>query len=662
MSAEPPLSIPRTHPRLLGSLEDLKRLARERPEACARTREAARMEPVSDGPDDQVLFGKIPSMALAAAIDGDAALARQAVELVFARFINRPVRTGHVPFGSDVAFCALVYDYCHAAWAQPERERFWAYMTETREKNMGEEPSVFHNGWYGYKMWGFVLGCLATWHENPAAEPMFRAIDREYRERAAPGLEFSGAGGGFGEGYYIHYWLFEWLFCCEAARLCAGLDYYKLAPKFFNHRAIAGMFEMYPPVGERGTRRPVPMGDGGGRKCNPERDKALTARRILVNYHRDDPAHQAVHAFNLQTPQVGFPQFAYRDLLWHDPAVRAEDLEKFKRSHCSPAAGHVYSRESWRDDAAHLYFHCGPRFTAHQHLDNGHFTLFKHAELLGDGGHYAGWADPHECNYYIRTIAHNAILIHDPSEKWPDIRLFKDVANDGGQVFPGFHVHHNSGASDVPLWLEHKDDFSTGRLAAYEDPGDFTYFAGDMTRSYTRQKAACVTRQIVHLRPAIFVVFDRVVSTNPAFRKTVLFQPMQVPVGSGSRWTVTNGQGRLFIETLLPREPEVRILAGAEQYGYGGRNYPPQGNTGPAPEARMEISPRTAALEDYFVHVLTAADAQTAQPKAAEVFETADEVGVRVSGATLRFLKRELGGGLEWNGRTHAFTRTVPDV
>lgn len=662
MSEKLELKIPKEHPRLFGPLARLKQLAMDRPEAYARTKEVALTMTPGEGHDDHVLFGWVPSVALVSAIEGDRKLARKGVDFVLDRFITKPVRTGHVPFGGDVAFCALVYDCCHAEWTQKERESFWAYMTEAREKNMGEEPSVFHNGWYAYKMYGFGLGCFATWHENPAAEPMFRVIDEEYRRRVVPGLDFSGAGGGFGEGYYINYWIYRWLFFCESARLCAGLDYYALAPKFYRFRAIAGMFEMYPPVVERGTRRPVPMGDGGGRKCNPERDQTLAARRILTGFYKDDPAHQAVNAFDAQTPKVGFQQFAYRDFLFNDLTVKKGDLAKFKRSHYSPAAGHVYMRESWQDDSAYLFLHCGKRFTAHQHLDNGHFTLFKHEELLGDGGHYAGWADPHECNYYLRTIAHNAILIHDPEEKWPDIRLYKDIANDGGQVFPGFHVHHNSGAIDVDQWMKAREHFETGQIAAFEDAGDYVYTAADCTHSYTNKKVSCVTRQIVFLRPGTFVVFDRVTSTNPAFKKTVVFQPMKVPQGGGSRRTVTNGKGKLFIETVLPKTPEVKVFAGAEQYGYGGRVFPPQGDTGPAPEARMEISPSAPAKADFFLHVLTTTNADVAKVPQATLVESESEVAVTIGDATVRFLKNELGGSVELKGQRRNLARSAPEL
>lgn len=38
------------------------------------------------------------------------------------------------------------------------------------------------------------------------------------------------------------------------------------------NRAIAGMSEMYPMIVEQGTRRPVPMGNGGGRNNHRPRD------------------------------------------------------------------------------------------------------------------------------------------------------------------------------------------------------------------------------------------------------------------------------------------------------------------------------------------------------------------------------------------------------
>lgn len=652
-------AIPREHPRLLGSRDDLVRLRRERPEAYARMAHVARNLDVEPGPATHPLLGKLPAMGLTAAIEEDDALARRAVEEVCERFLRRPVRTGHVPFGSDVAYTAMIYDLCHPAWREDEKRAFWDFMWESRVRNRFEEPSVFHNGWYGYKMWGFGLGTLASWHENPIAPAMYAEIDTELRERAAPALDRAGDGGGFGEGYYVHYWLYEWLFFCECARRCAGLDYYKLSPAFFGRRAIASMFEMYPAPGPRNTLRPVPIGDAGGRRPTPERDKALAARRILVNYHRDDPAHQAVHAFNLRQPRMAFEYNAYRDFLWHDPTVKAGDLEKFRLSHLSAGPGRFHARSSWNPDATYLYFQAGPRFTAHQHLDQGNFIIFKNTELIGDGGHYSGWAEPHLVNYYIRTIAHNCLLIDDPSEPWPRIRLSKEVVNDGGQRFPGFVLHHNGDALDLPTWEARKKDFDTGRFVAGKDAGEWVYAACDITAAYNACKVTRVTRQILFLRPDTIILCDHVGATSPGFRKTFLLQAMEMPERHGEHWLIANGAGRLFVQTLVPDDAETTLCHGDALHAYGGHRFEPGHLIPPAPKCRMEVSPRRPSHDDMFLHVFTTATGDRNCPPPAKARMRGGEVRLKLDGAEIAFRCESVGGWIRTGRARKTFPRTI---
>ena len=59
-------------------------------------------------------------------------------------------------------------------------------------------------------------------------------------------------------------------------------------------------------------------------------------------------------------------------------------------------------RSSWDDDATYFFFKCGNRFTAHQHLDVGNFLVYRHEELIGDGGHYDGFGTRHDVNYHLR--------------------------------------------------------------------------------------------------------------------------------------------------------------------------------------------------------------------------------------------------------------------
>ncbi|MBA3709471.1 MAG: heparinase II/III family protein [Planctomycetes bacterium] len=668
MSDAPPAwrGIPSAHPRLFGSLERLRGLARERPEAYQRMRVIARERGVEDSsePDPYARIvhrcNKLISMALVAAIDGDAAFARRTVEVALSWHVDQPPQVGHVWFGGDMAYCAIVYDLCHAAWTPEERARLFKYLGACRDANVDEEPSPFHNGWYGYKHFGFGIAAMATLGEWATAPVILAKLDHDLEHFANPSLEFSGAGGCFAEGFYVHYWTYEWLMFCETAWLCAGVDIFKGCPSFYRNRAVASMFEMYPGLHERGSRRGVAYGDAGGRKfvTERERDKARAARNILVGRFREDAAHQAVAAYQAQTPGCGADENAYKDFLWDDPAVRRGDLASFKRSHVGVAAGMVYARSSWDEDATYFSFKCGKRFTAHQHLDNGHFYIWHQNELASRGGHYVDFAGSHDVNYYIRSIAHNTVLVHDPSEVFPFLMKGMQAwpANDGGQKWPwvGTPFRHNGSPTDKQVWLANRELGDIADLLACHDAGSWLYTGGDLTRSYASSKLKLFTRQIVYIRPSTFVICDRVESTDPSFRKTWVLQAAKIPTGSAPRLTVTNGGGRMTVETLLPADPVVSLHHGDDLYVYGGRRFIPGRDTGPCAECRIEISPGTPAAFDGFVHVLTTTDTGAPEAAPARLERTAGRLVVTVPGAVVRFDVATFGGSITIGGAEHA--------
>jgi hypothetical protein len=241
------------------------------------------------------------------------------------------------------------------------------------------------------------------------------------------------------------------------------------------------------------------------------------------------------------------------------------------------------------------------------------------------------------------------MLIHDPAETFKGIRSGPVTGNDGGQTHSW--RHHNGAFSDVEDWKKQYDSANIAEMLAFEDRRSYVYVAGDATRAYSPQKLDYFTRQIVYLRPDTFVIFDRVKTKKPAFTKTWLLQAMKAPTGEAPNLVITNGKGRLFVQTVLPQNPKVRLATGDDLYRYGGQSYPPSRDTGPAPECRLEISPSKPAATDYFLHVLTATDSGTnfAPKAAAEV--TDDEVLVTVGDTQIRFAKNQVGGSIQRNGR-----------
>jgi heparin/heparan-sulfate lyase len=196
-------------------------------------------------------------------------------------------------------------------------------------------------------------------------------------------------------------------------------------------------------------------------------------------------------------------------------------------------------------------------------------------------------------------------------------------------------------------------------LVAFEDAGAWMYTAGDCTRAYAPEKLDWFTRQIVFIRPGTFVIFDRVKSTNPNFKKTWLLHAGKPPVQNGPDLVITNGRGRLHVQTVLPASPRVTLNQGDELYRYGstglsgagGQHFPPLRKYGVETECRIEISPSVPATEDVFLHVLTATDATVdAVPRgAADVRGNA--VTLRLGKATIAFFTDKVGGSITLDGR-----------
>jgi hypothetical protein len=220
----------------------------------------------------------------------------------------------------------------------------------------------------------------------------------------------------------------------------------------------------------------------------------------------------------------------------------------------------------------------------------------------------------------------------------------------------------------------------------------YRYARADATRAYQPSKLERFTRELVHLRGSnVLVVLDRVRATDPSHRKTWLLHGVSEPrveaggarviVGHGgtsyeaaSVVTFEDGQGRLRVHPLLPREREVTVRGGpgfefwtpGDEHGgaWGsGRNWPldpPEG--GPLPEDpylrkmwttfwegierlapsnrravvpgvwRMETSPAAPSREDVFLHVLEIGERGVAASRRVAAIEGHALTGAAVEG------------------------------
>ncbi|NQX58162.1 heparin/heparin-sulfate lyase HepB [Paenibacillus qinlingensis] len=276
-------------------------------------------------------------------------------------------------------------------------------------------------------------------------------------------------------------------------------------------------------------------------------------------------------------------------------------------------------------------------FGNHQHLDMGSFQLYYQGALAVDSGMYRGVLTPgsqvtqdymsaHDRNYYKRTIAHNSMLVYDPSE----IPAYRGqlLDNDGGQRWGNSTYAEARSLDDLV-----SKDYNRAKVTGQEygaDPltPEYSYIKGDLTQAYS-DKVKQFERSMMFLNlkdsthPAAMVVFDKVVSADSNFNKYWLLHSMEKPVVNGSIATITTNaggySGKLVNETLLPLDPSVKAV-GEHDYNFVGfgKNYdqwpyvatgqPAGQDTTEQGAYRVEVTPKIKAETDYFLNVMQVMD------------------------------------------------------
>ena len=353
------------------------------------------------------------------------------------------------------------------------------------------------------------------------------------------------------------------------------------------------------------------------------------------------------------------------DLLLIDPAVSADNnlaALPLTRYFPSPLGGMV-ARTGWNTDVsltsntvvAEMRIK-ERQFNNHQHFDAGNFQIYYKGPLAVNSGIYegtqGGYGSSHFMNYYQRTIAHNCMLVYNPTETFRYGST--NYSNDGGQRFV------SGGTEPSAITQVMSNEFKTGEVVAYDfGPNtatpEYSYLKGDITQAYTN-KVRNHQRAFVFLNlnssqvPAAMIVYDYVVSSNRDFKKTWLLHCVQEPVFNGNVCTVTRNErgynGKLVNTVLLPA-PENTLLTkvggAGNEFSVAGRNYPQQlsnrNNSNDGAVWRIELSPKTPSETDVFLNVMQVTDAGNNRLLAVEQVETERQTGVKIGDRIVLFSK-----------------------
>jgi heparin/heparan-sulfate lyase len=293
--------------------------------------------------------------------------------------------------------------------------------------------------------------------------------------------------------------------------------------------------------------------------------------------------------------------------------------------------GQLFMRSGSGPDDTYALFTAGGILTQHRHFDNNNFVIFKKGFLTLDTG-TRPQPGLHLSHYYARTIAHNCITIKMPGEIMPPYwdsgpALNEEDADD----------YPNDGGQNKQLGSE---------IIAFDEKKEYVYIASDATDSYHQDKAELVLRQFVFLPPDHFVIFDRVSSTDPVYKKRWLLHTATEPSINNSEFYADHWGGRLFCNTLFPEKAELKKIGGpGKQFWSDGRNWAlpeltPEdwnyksmqwldNNHDLFGQWRIEVIPGEANRDDIFLHLLQVGDSTLTSMDNSIPLQIEDMVGVR---------------------------------
>lgn len=547
---------------------------------------------------------------------------------------------------------ALCFDYFRDHLTDDDRKQFIQFLNANFD-SFTDDENAFHNSTMT-KILVYLQIAYATWTENPRAQEFRdKALSFLYEQRVLPVLmEFGRGGGGTECGWYLKGAL--WALCqgLELARRVEGYEGMAKAERFFYQRLAYELFQCYPGKHKDwyGAER-YPLEGDAAAMYGGHNEFPMNTRVLLAAHFRGSELARACANFRRRG---GNAQSDVQLFLWDDKPDDPLPLAQLPLAHAALGIGKVFARSSWADDATWFRFECSDYYCAHQHFDAGNFEIFRHESLATESGEYHDWGSGHAMNWLVRTIAHNCVLVHDPAETWKQMRDGGRVpyANDGGQA-----KKWQWPVADLETWKKRQSEFERGDIVAYANTDAALFVAADVTAAYSPAKLKLWTRQIVYLRPGLFVILDRVESTQPEFAKTWLIHCRNEPQLKGNLFTIKDGAGELHGQCLLPADAKLASING---YTYGGQTFdpPPSGHSKFACKWRVETTPGKAAAGDVFLHVLSTdgpVDAElkdaggrltvkVSKPVRAEI-TFAQDIGATVKAGKITEFKREIVAG-----------------
>ena len=229
-------------------------------------------------------------------------------------------------------------------------------------------------------------------------------------------------------------------------------------------------------------------------------------------------------------------------------------------------AGQITIREEWDNPNSVAIFMNLHNLTmaGHEGYDHGTFQIYYKGLLAGTSGSYKKYGSDAHYYYLQATIAHNGLLVFNPS------MADTEPGKAERYLYSGSQRRAEVGVSSVDAWLESATMVETlGAAYGYSDDGSakYAYLAGDLTNAYDAQTVDFVGRRMFTLFtgdedfPALFFTFDQITSDDVDFTKHWLLHTINEPEIDQDNLTATiiNGDGKMYLESLYGANSIMKI-------------------------------------------------------------------------------------------------------
>jgi hypothetical protein len=436
---------------------------------------------------------------------------------------------------------ALAYDWLWPALSASERLQVESGLAACGERMAASLAGNSPHLWHGYGSQAAALALIALALDAPP-EGLREAAQEFFRERALEGYALTG--GAWPEGYnYLRSHFFSgdppYQYVIDAIRAwdtAVEQDHVRHARIFETIAAEEGdwlselgwhlYYGTLPPHGPEGKRSLLRGGDMPTGQAWPYKQYRPFVDAIARAY--GDPwladwgraaeaewgfvggsgSYHSIHRYSLP---YALP----------DASVPTRPPLPLSRIWAREDHGQILARSDWSDAASVLGYRAGKWMTGHQHMDQGHVDLWHRGPLLVDAGVYAGWGTEHREAWYIRTVAHNSLLVPMPGERFDQHPGFATPVDDAGQrilTYRGCPQCMQSVAewrSNIGAGLH----LEAGQIERFEDDDLWLSISSDLTSAYNSNRYAApgqqakvelVQRDLNYLRPGLLLVVDRV--------------------------------------------------------------------------------------------------------------------------------------------------------